>query len=138
MALVILNEGKTELVSYTLGLTDASARDWKVALYQNNHAPVQTDTFSAFTLSTFTGSTPFSLDVLEWGAPTIIANRGVSVYTPTIPLKWTNTGVVQTAYGYIVYDIAGFGYWAELFATPRIINPGESLELILQFRGTTE
>lgn len=138
MAAVILNEGKLLLLQYSLGNLNGGSATWKCALYINNLAPAATNVFADFTLATFTGSTPKTLTPASWSSPTIITNRAVSDYDVGTPLNWKNTGSVQTVYGYIVYNTSSIGYWAELFGASRTLNFNEDLDLVLQFRGTTE
>jgi hypothetical protein len=140
MPIVVVNEGAPFLLNATLGVEDATLWLNYLDLYTNNYTPVPASVLGNFTQPSFSGYSAFPLVNSDWASPTIISDRASSEYQAGTPITWTNGGPSPvTIYGYTVYNNDHNALlYAEKFATPRTLNPGDTLELILVFTGGTE
>lgn len=140
MAIVVVNEGAGQLLRYTIGLDDVDGGpNWILRLNQNNVSVVPGTVLGDFAECDFTGYNEQSLSPTSWGSPSIISNRASSTYAPGTPFDFTNTGSAQAVYGYyVVLTSLGICLFAEQFATPRTLLPGDTLELTLNFTGGTQ
>lgn len=140
MPLIIPNEGAPTLLKFTLGLAAPSSITWGVALYTNNPTLGPGTIYAYLTQASGTGMNSQTVSPSAWGAPTIISNRASSTYGSPTPFNFTNgTGSAITAYGYLVFDATNsLILFCETFASSRTLNPGDELQLTLNFTGGTQ
>lgn len=124
MNMVIPDEGKLRLSQWMLRTEDASFGDMFVALYVNNYTPVDSSSFSDFTVASFTGSDPISIERGDWDSPVIISH--VAYTTLPVPPEWECTGGgPETCYGWVLYDPADdIVIAAQRFTTARVMDVG--------------
>lgn len=134
MALVVANVG--ELLLLDALLKDSSGENFYLKLYKTNVTPDQDSVDSDFTEADFSGYSAKTLTRSSWDAASTVSNKASSSY---VAQTWTNSGSSQTIYGYYIVGVStGTLYWAELFASPRVLATGESETLTPVFTLNSE
>jgi hypothetical protein len=140
MPIVVPNESAGYLTIAAIGKLDTTPLTMVLRLYTNNYTPVPGSHVADFTEATFTGYAAVTLNNSLWGSPTIVSDRGQTIYDSGTPVPFVSSGgSPQTIYGYFLENTdAGVVWFAEKFATARTVNPGDTLDLTLVFTGGTQ
>jgi len=140
MPIIVPNEGAPILLQLSLGVDPGVSPGMSVHLFVNDYTPNYGTHVADMTEPTWSGYSGQSLDPTLFGIPTIISNRASITYNPGTPNEWTSGGPSpQTVYGYwIQSDDATVALFAERFATPRTVNPGDTLDLTIVLTGGTQ
>lgn len=138
MALVLPNEGLTDLLAYMIRTTISGVADWLMVLWTNTSlTPGQSTVYSDLTLATFTGYSAVTVTRGTWTAPTIVSDKAVSTWGTTATL-WTNTGSSQTIYGYAMVTASSpVIRLIEKFASPVVLATNGIIGVLPQFTFTT-
>ena len=131
MALVVPDEGEIELLTKLLKNT-TDTEDYLMRLYQNNYTPSGTTTATDFTEANFSNYAEKTIACSDWATPTTNVNNkaesSVSVQS------WTCGTVGNTIYGYyIIGSVSGKVLWAEKFASTRILEDSDILNVYPKF-----
>jgi hypothetical protein len=127
--MTILNAGKQLLLDQAFAESESGNEDYVVALYQNNHTPLDPDTASNFTVCNFTGYANVTVPRSSFNAAVIVSNLAVltSTVSPTYNCTGGNT---QTAYGFVVLgNTSGTAYAAQAFNSGLLVSNGLSVVL---------
>jgi hypothetical protein len=132
MALVTPNEGQLELLANALITSGFTGYDYWLDLYQNNYTPVQSSTWSNFTVANFTGYSQVSITRAQWATPTTVSNQATTSYSSN-PVSWTCGTTGNTIYGYVIRgSLSGKVLWAELLSGgPYTLVNGQDFDLNL-------
>jgi hypothetical protein len=137
MALVLPNEGLTDLLAYWLGKTVNTFFDWQLVLFKNSFTPTQATVYADLVLATFTGYSPVTVTKANWTSPVIDTDKAVSTWTTT-PTLWTCTAGSETIYGYaLVTPSSPKILVVERFASPVPIAPGGIIGVLPRVTFTT-
>lgn len=129
VGLVLANSGEILLLGIALDSTGGD-ENFSLRLYQNDYTPVATSDDTSFTECDFTGYSSKSLTRGSWGTATTDTNGDAAIQYGSTQTFSSTDGTPQTAYGYYVTGAtSGTLYWAERFATERILSNGDSLNL---------
>jgi hypothetical protein len=127
VALVLMNQGKPELLSLTLIQQAAANAYYAIFLFTNNYQPTANDTINNYTKPAWQGYQDINLLRSQWGAPAINQGKGQSFYGSPLP-AWTIGQAQVTIYGYGVYSLITQNLlWAEAFAQSRTLAQGDIL-----------
>lgn len=131
--MVIPDEGKGRLALWAFITENSSFGSLRLQLYQNNYTPVDSSVLANFTLATFTGADPITIEREDWTGPSIESNIAY-VYREPAP-EWTMTaGSDQTVYGWVLWDNSdSCVIAAQLFSVARMMSIGAT-EVLDPFR----
>lgn len=120
MSAVWLNGGIDYLTKIFLNVT--AQQNLTLRLYTNNHAPVVTDTWAAFTECVLGGYAAFTFTPGTWSGSTV---AGLSSYSyPAVSFTFNPYGGGTTIYGYAVTIPGVTGILADLLGTPYAVPAG--------------
>jgi len=126
MALVVPNVGELKLLDAATG--KVAVENLTLKLYKNNYIPIAASVAGDFTEADFTDYVAKTLTTSSWGAATTVSSKASATYGST--QTWTCGASGNTIYGYyIVGASSGTLYWAELFASARILASTDTLNL---------
>lgn len=130
MALVVPDEGEIELLKKLLKNTTDS-ENYLLRLYKNNYTPSGSTTETDFTEADFTNYAEKTIARTDWATPTTFNNKAESSVTVQ---SWTCGTVGNTIYGYyIVGSVSGKVLWAEKFASTRVLEDSDILNVTPKF-----
>lgn len=135
MALFVPNTGERRLLELMLQRPANGTDNYYCRLYNNNYTPSDSSSvYGVFVEASFTGYGAFTFARNTWySAITNGSNEAEVSYGPN-PFSWTCTASGQTVYGYWVEDGTDRTVlWAERFGTPRVVAPGDILNLTPKF-----
>jgi len=133
--IVIPNEGAIELLTKTLIAPLVTDESYSLRLYRNDYTPVAGSTLTSFIEAAFLGYFRYDLARADWGAPTIVDGRAVSVYGGPV-IEWTAADGPSTVYGYyVVAPATAKVAWAERFNVPRTLAVGGKLVITAKLTG---
>lgn len=108
----------------------ATGSDWSMDLYQNDFTPVPGTVESDYTIADFPGYAAQAVVSTTWGAPVAVAHVARSTNTTVCEFDADPTGfVAQIIYGYLIFDQFGVYRYGERFATPKTIEPSDTLKV---------
>lgn len=113
----------------------ATLTDWEIHLFQNDYSPGPGSELTDYEECDFAGYTAEPLDMTGWGSTTIADH--VAQTAQVTPAEFTADdpiGATQTVYGYYITDDVGEYHWGERFATPKVMDSGDVLQVTAQFR----
>lgn len=123
--LVVADVGEVELLDKMLKDALLVDEDYIIKLYQNNYTPANSSTSSSFTEANFTNYAAKTLTRANWSAASSVANQAQTSYSNQ---TWTCGITGNIIYGYYVIGAtSGVLYWAERFATTRILGDTDTL-----------
>lgn len=120
MSAVWLNAGIDYLTNLFLNV--AAQQNLTLRLYTNNHAPVVTDTWAAFTECALSGYAALTFTPGTWSGSTV---GGLSSYSyPAVNFTFDPYAGGVTIYGYAVTIPGVIAVLAELLGTPYAVPTG--------------
>jgi hypothetical protein len=111
--------------------------NFHIDLYQNNHTPAPGDTVAAYVAATFAGYATQSVNNSNWGSVTVTSHVASSTNGTVDTFTASSVATPQVVYGYFVQDTGGTLKWAEMFANPITVNPGDNVNVTPVLRHTT-
>lgn len=131
MALIVPDEGEIELLTKLLKNT-TDTEDYLLRLYKNNYVPSGTTTLTDFTEADFTNYAEKTIARSDWSTPTTgVTNKAESQVSIQ---AWTCGTVGNTIYGYyVIGSVSGKVLWAEKFASTRVLEDSDILNLTPKF-----
>jgi len=131
MALVVPDEGEIELLKKLLKNT-TDTENYLMRLYQNNYTPSGTTTAIDFTEANFSNYADKTIARIDWATPTTNANNKAE--SSVAVQSWTCGTVGNTIYGYyIIGSVSGKVLWAEKFASTRVLEDSDVLNVYPKF-----
>lgn len=130
MALVLPNEGLTELLDWMIRIPIAGVPDLVFTLWKNDIEPDQDTTLADLERADFGGFQEMVLSRAGWTTPVIDSGRAVTQWGSE-PTRWTLDQNPQTVYGWAAYDPDTLALVvAERFDVPRALNVGDTLGVL--------
>ena len=144
MPFLVSREGDVRLLTELLG--GGPPEDWQLGLYNAAVTPAETDTaatyasheasFASYARKTLTRT----VSATTWNAPVLQPPSGAPAWSPRgqvahakygdAPLSWTVGETGDVIHGYfIVGATSGMLILAEQFASPRTLQPGDTLSI---------
>ena len=138
MALVVPREGELALLDKMLKETSITD-NYILKLYKNNITPDEDSDTSSFTEADFTNYVAITLTRATWNAAQVSATKAESSYG-TVPQNWTCGTTGNTIFGYWIESDDGSldVLWAERFATARVLDNGDVLNITPKFTLASE
>lgn len=130
--MIVLSEyGERQLLNWAVRAAEPTDPLGYLFLFKNDYTPVRTDGIEEFIAADFTGADIKDVDREIFSNPATVGPRA-ETEGPETPFAWTNTGAAQTVYGYCIMNSAETEWiMADRFAAPRLLNPGDDLDLSL-------
>lgn len=138
MSLVVTDIGAVELLARALRGEAGDFHPWSLALFANDYTPHKASVWTDFIQPTWAGYFRQDIDPAAWTDPVTVSGRASST-NGTVPFEWTNGGPQTTVYGYWILNLDTFSVvWAERANTPRVIDSGGKLRVLLRATGVSE
>ena len=136
--IVVPDAGSLKLLAMMLGSSETIDTTLSLRLFVNNYTPDHSTLTANFTQASFTGYAAKTILRGDWQPPVLDSGRATMLLF-TAPSQWTNGGSPVTVYGaYVVGVTTGVTLFAEKFALPQLIGPGNTIRYRVQFRGRQE